>query len=129
MEFMDAYTGINWAEDDAVLSAFGAASTPDDPGYSMQWAMNNLSLLDDFSETPLSVASVEGPVRGAWDRTTGSESIVICVIDSGIDYTHSDLQGNIWVNEGEIPGNGIDDDENGMCLPTMFFGVTQPALS
>ena len=35
------------------------------------------------------------------------------MIDSGIDYTHPDLQGNIWVNHGEIPNNGIDDDKNG----------------
>ena len=35
------------------------------------------------------------------------------MIDSGIDYTHPDLQGNIWVNHHEIPNNGIDDDKNG----------------
>ena len=35
------------------------------------------------------------------------------MIDTGIDYTHPDLQGNIWTNPGEIEGNGIDDDGNG----------------
>lgn len=38
---------------------------------------------------------------------------VVAVIDTGVDYTHKDLADNIWVNEGEIPGNGIDDDGNG----------------
>lgn len=37
----------------------------------------------------------------------------MAVIDTGVDYTHKDLADNIWVNEGEIPGNGIDDDGNG----------------
>lgn len=42
-----------------------------------------------------------------------SETVVVAVIDSGIDIEHEDLKGKIWVNEDEIPGNGIDDDKNG----------------
>lgn len=40
--------------------------------------------------------------------------IIVAVIDTGVEYTHSDLQANMWVNEDEIPGNGIDDDRNGV---------------
>lgn len=42
-----------------------------------------------------------------------SEDIVVAVIDSGVDVNHEDLQGKIWINQGEIPDNGIDDDNNG----------------
>lgn len=42
-----------------------------------------------------------------------SNTVVVAVIDSGIDIDHEDLQGVIWTNEGEIAGNGIDDDKNG----------------
>lgn len=42
-----------------------------------------------------------------------SRTVVVAVIDSGVDIEHEDLEGVIWVNEDEIPGNGIDDDKNG----------------
>jgi subtilisin family serine protease len=42
-----------------------------------------------------------------------SKKVIVAIIDSGTDVNHEDLAANIWVNEDEIPGNGIDDDENG----------------
>ncbi len=74
----------------------------DDPLISDQWH------LDDAN------------VKAAWDHLEandlpagGSESIVVAVIDTGVDYNHPDLTANMWVNTQEIPDNGIDDDNNG----------------
>lgn len=42
-----------------------------------------------------------------------TDDIIVAVVDSGVDVNHEDLQGKIWINEGEIPNNGLDDDNNG----------------
>ncbi|MBI4225612.1 S8 family serine peptidase [Candidatus Roizmanbacteria bacterium] len=49
----------------------------------------------------------------AWKSTTGSTSIVVADVDTGIDRSHEDLNNNMWVNSAEIQGNGVDDDGNG----------------
>ena len=57
----------------------------------------------------------------AWNITTGSTNVIVAVIDTGIRYTHKDLEKQMWHNPREIPGNGIDDDGNGFIDD--YFGV------
>lgn len=79
---------------------------PNDARFSELWGMHNTG------QTGGSVdADIDAPL--AWANQTGSSSVKVAVIDTGIDYTHPDLAANCWVNPGEISGNGIDDDGNG----------------
>lgn len=58
-------------------------------------------------------AGIDVNADNAWAQTLGDDSIIVGVIDTGVRYTHQDLAANMWVNPGEIPGNNIDDDNNG----------------
>ncbi|HLA95832.1 MAG TPA: S8 family serine peptidase [Pyrinomonadaceae bacterium] len=74
-------------------------NTPNDP----QWGTTGLYGLPKISAPQ------------AWDLSTGSSSVVVANIDTGMRYTHEDLAPNMWTNPGEIQGNGIDDDGNGFA--------------
>ncbi len=83
---------------------------PNDPQFEQLWGLNNMGqTVNGISGTP----DVDIDAPEAWNRNTGSNTVVVADIDSGVDYTHEDLQANMWINPGEVPGNGIDDDENG----------------
>ncbi len=61
----------------------------------------------------------------AWQLTTGTNAVIVASIDTGVRYTHKDLAANMWVNTNEIPGNGIDDDNNGVVDDVYGFnGIT-----
>ena len=83
-----------------------ASSVPSDTRFAEQWALHNAGQTGGTPD-----ADVDAPE--AWDISRGSASVVVAVIDSGIDLTHPDLISNLWTNPGETPGNGIDDDGNG----------------
>ena len=81
-------------------------ATPNDTDYSELWGMNNTGQTGGTAD-----ADIDAPE--AWDISTGDSSIVVGVIDTGVNYNHPDLVDNAWINPGEIAGNGVDDDGNG----------------
>jgi subtilisin family serine protease len=71
------------------------ALTPSDEFLNDQWYLHNI---DAYT---------------AWDTSTGDGSVIVAVLDTGIDLDHPDLKENIWENVGEVEGDGMDNDGNG----------------
>ncbi len=94
---------VEYAEPNWVLSI---ARTPDDPRYPDQWPLANRGQL---AGTP----GADIRAEPAWDVTTGDSTLVVGVLDTGVDLAHPDLVANLWTNPGEVPDNGLDDDGNG----------------
>ncbi|WP_428267305.1 S8 family serine peptidase [Haliangium sp.] len=86
------HPGVEYAEPNYIVHA---DLTPNDPDFGQLYGMAKISAPD------------------AWDTTVGSQDVVVGIIDTGISYGHEDLAANVFVNPGEIAGNGVDDDGNG----------------
>ncbi len=88
-----SFTGIEYIQPNYINTL---CIIPDDPEYNKQQQnFENVSIPE------------------AWNYTTGNGEIIISVMDSGINFDHPDLQTNIFINEDEIPDDGIDNDSNG----------------
>jgi len=84
---------------------------PDDTQFDQQWALHNIGQSGGTED-----ADIDAPE--AWDIANGGvtplgDTIVVAIVDGGMMLTHVDIIPNLWTNWGEIPGNGIDDDNNG----------------
>ncbi len=78
----------------------------DDPQLPNQWHYNNTGQTGGTADADIDLFE-------AWDIQVGTPDVIVAVTDGGINPNHEDLAANMWVNTGEIPGNGIDDDNNG----------------
>ncbi|MEK7632019.1 MAG: S8 family serine peptidase [Patescibacteria group bacterium] len=87
-----ALPGVVAAEPDVT---YRMAGVPNDPDYTQQAALSTIG------------------APTAWNTRTDASSVVVAVLDSGVDITNPDLAGNLWTNPKEIAGNSVDDDANG----------------
>ncbi|MCE0494868.1 S8 family serine peptidase [Vibrio salinus] len=96
---------VSYAEPDYVIR-------PDtnDQYYGLLWGLENTGQ-DIRGVTGVYDSDIDADL--AWSTTTGNPDLIVAVIDTGVDYNHNDLNENVWINPGEIAGNGIDDDGNG----------------
>jgi subtilisin family serine protease len=89
------------------------ATLPNDPRFADLWGLNDSS--------PPTDDDINAPE--AWDLNTGSGSVIVAVIDSGVSYTHPDLAPNIWINDD--PAGGGDNDGNGKVDDTRGWDFVQ----
>jgi len=94
---------VEYAEPNII---YHALVFPNDPRFSDLWGLHNTGQFGGTVD-----ADIDAPE--AWDSQIGSPTVVVADIDSGMDLNHPDLAANLWINPGEIAGNGIDDDGNG----------------
>lgn len=103
-DVLRAHPAVEFAEPNFLIER--ADVTPNDPRFGEQWALRNTGAGGGQVGADIGAGA-------AWERTTGAPATTIAVIDSGIDFTHPDLQNNGWANRRERDNNR-DDDHNGM---------------
>lgn len=92
---------------------YKASRLSDDPMMEQLWGLKNIGQKD--SSGKVGTAGVDVGIEQAWDIATGSDKMVVAVIDTGVDFNHPDLKDNLWANETELNGQaGVDDDNNGV---------------
>ncbi|MHC4474051.1 MAG: S8 family serine peptidase [Planctomycetota bacterium] len=115
-EVLEAYRSspdVEYAELNYIVST---CAEPNDPLFDLQWALHNTGQLypesgryNDPPGTPDS--DIDAPA--AWNLNADAPDVVVAVLDTGADYTHGDLDDNMWINEAELYGlEGVDDDDN-----------------
>lgn len=133
VEFSKICKGPNVGEPsvvDANAIATRAGEFPvNDPRFAQQWPLLNegnrcapangssYTYADFETEgfvSPYAVKGADINVVPAWNITKGNRSVIVAIVDQGVDYEHEDLVANMWVNEAEKNGQpGVDDDNNG----------------
>ena len=121
-----ATAGMGGAGGDDGLGGTGGGGQvlpPNDPSLSFLWGLDNQGQTGGTPDADIDAFE-------AWTTTRGSREVIVAVLDTGVDYRHEDLAANMWTNEGEIPGNGVDDDLNGYVDDTrgwdFFNGDNDP---
>ncbi len=106
---------------------------PTQGDYPLLWGLHNIGQRD--KDGTVGKEGVDIDAESAWDITTGTDEVLVAVIDTGIDYTHSDLVRNAWTNPGETgfdsngkdkSKNGIDDDGNGYIDDLHGYNFSDP---
>lgn len=98
-------------------------SVPNDSAFSSQWQWLNTGQTGGKPGADIKMPDAWAITKGG--TTPDGDSIVVAVVDNGINLNHPDFDGNLWINHAEIPGNGLDDDNNGYTDDYLGWNTTQ----
>jgi len=111
---------VRFAEPDRIATAAAIPPITNDPLIGQQWALNNTGQSHEmtnqgfgFGQPRHGTAGADVQAPEAWAAQTAHGPAVVAVIDTGVDLNQPDLMNRLWVNPGETPGDGIDNDGNG----------------
>ena len=107
MEAFKTNSSVEYVEPDFIV--YSDDQIPNDPQFSKLWGLHNTGQI--VNNTP-GTANADIGAPAAWDKITGSNHIIVAIIDAGIAYSHPDLEANIWQNTNESL-DGFDSDGNG----------------
>lgn len=93
VKYYSSLTNVEYAEPNFIVRA---SMIPSDTHYNDQWYLQRINAAD------------------AWNINTNSKTIIVAIVDSGVQINHPDIMPNLWTNNSEIKGNKKDDDKNGL---------------
>jgi subtilisin family serine protease len=119
LEYM-SHPDVEYAEPNYIRNSNAVSPViPNDIYFGNQWSLLNKG------EYAYGTAGADMKAAEAWNVMSGSSNVVVAVMDTGIDYHHSDLSGNIWLNLSECNGiANVDDDGNGFIDDCRGFDFT-----
>ncbi|MEO6694900.1 MAG: S8 family peptidase [Ignavibacteria bacterium] len=106
------YKGTSAGKKDLILKENYSSIVPNDEMFYKQWYLQNNGSVEP-SGGGMAKVGADIKISESWEIEKGSADVIVAILDSGIKDDHPDLKERMWINKGEIPGNGIDDDQNG----------------
>jgi hypothetical protein len=114
VEAYKACSEVLYAEPEYIITTQSVKKVPSDPFFLNQWAFVNNGTVTYNGKSIPAKTDADMDIDEAWELETGDSSVIVAILDSGIKQNSPEFTGRIFHNKNEIPGNNIDDDENGL---------------